>query len=77
MTYVVNQAYTPMVAGLGSGNTFYFFAAICALSFLWIWRYLFETKGRTLEEIQQLLKGEQVDEGLPAEQFRIKALGKS
>lgn len=36
----------------------WFFAAMCAGSFLWIWRYIFETKGRTLEDIQLLLKGE-------------------
>ena len=44
MTYVVNQAYTPMVNALGSGPTFYFFSAVCVLSYAWIYVYLFETK---------------------------------
>ena len=57
MTYATNQAFTPMVNALGDGPTFYFFAVICVLSFVWIYVYLFETKGRTLEEIQDLLKG--------------------
>jgi hypothetical protein len=57
MTYATNQAFTPMVNALGNGPTFYFFAVVCVLSFAWIYVYLFETKGRTLEEIQDLLKG--------------------
>ena len=58
MTYAVNQAYTPMTKALGTDKTFYFFAGICVLSFAWIQRYMFETKGRSLEDIQRLLKGE-------------------
>jgi hypothetical protein len=61
MTYVVNQAYSPMQLGLGVAGTFYFFAAVCAASFVWIYVYIFETKGRTLEEIQQLLKGQRLE----------------
>ncbi len=38
-------------------NSFYFYAAISAASGVWIYFYVFETKGRTLEEIQELLKG--------------------
>ena len=61
MTYVVNQTYLPMTkSSLGVPGSFYFFAAVSAASGLWIWAYLFETKGRTLEEIQALLKGEKV-----------------
>jgi MFS transporter, SP family, arabinose:H+ symporter len=37
---------------LGSvAGVFWFYAAICVLSFLWGVKYLPETKGRTLEEI--------------------------
>lgn len=78
MTYAVNQAYTPMVNALGSGPTFYFFAAVCVLSFAWIHVYLFETRGRTLEEIQELLKGGKAG-GAGEEQgdsFSLKALAK-
>ena len=54
----MNQAYLPMTqSALGTPGTFYFFAAVSAASGLWIWAYVFETKGRTLEEIQELLKG--------------------
>ena len=76
MTYAVNQAYTPMVNALGSGPTFYFFAAVCAFSFAWIYVYVFETRGRTLEEIQELLKGGQAREEQAGESFSVKAMAK-
>ena len=44
-------------SSLGPSGTFYFFAAVAAGSFFWIWAFVFETKGRSLEEIQELLKG--------------------
>ena len=61
MTYAVNQTYTPMTKALGTDKTFYFFAGVCVLSFAWIQLYMFETKGRSLEDIQRLLKGEKLD----------------
>ena len=57
MTYVVTQAYPPMKAAMGLNGVFYFFAAVSFASFLWIYVYIFETKGRTLEEIEDLLRG--------------------
>ena len=62
MTYAVNQTYLPMAKGIGNAGAFYFYAAVCVASFLWIYTYMFETKGRTLEEIQRLLRGERVGE---------------
>lgn len=61
MTYAVNQTYLPMSQGLGNAGAFYFYAAVCVASFLWIYMFIFETKGRTLEDIQLLLKGEKVE----------------
>ena len=57
MTYVVTQVFPPMQAALGIGGVFFFFAAVSLASFVWIWIFLFETKGRTLEEIEDLLRG--------------------
>ena len=57
MTYVVTQAFPPMQAAMGIGGVFFFFAAVSLASFLWIWVFLFETRGRTLEEIEDLLRG--------------------
>jgi hypothetical protein len=55
-TYAVTQVYPFMVSGLGVGPTFYFFAAMCAFSFVWIFVFLPETKGRSLEEIEDDLR---------------------
>lgn len=57
MTYVVTQAFTPLCNALTEAGAFYLFAGMCVASFVWIKVYVFETKGRTLEEIELLLKG--------------------
>jgi len=74
MTYAVNQAFPLMVSGIGSAPSFYFFSSVCAFSFVWIWLYVFETKGRSLEQIQLLLKGETVDEETAEASVKIKSL---
>ena len=51
-TYVVTQAFPPMVSSLGAVGVFYLFAAVCFFSGIWIYVYLPETKGKTLEEIE-------------------------
>ena len=61
MTYVVSQTYLPLQQGLGNSGSFYLYAGVCVVSGVWIQRYIFETKGRTLEEIQRLLKGEKLE----------------
>lgn len=56
-TYVVTQAFPPMVSSLGAVGVFYLFSAVCFVSGIWIYYYLPETKGKTLEEIEgELLK---------------------
>ena len=57
MTYVVTQAFPAMTQAMGINGAFFFFAAVSAGSFVWIWAYIFETRGRTLEEIEDLLRG--------------------
>lgn len=57
MTLFVQLAFPSMVAGMGVAGSFFFFAAMCVFSFVWIWMYIFETKGRSLEEIEELLRG--------------------
>jgi hypothetical protein len=60
MTYVVSQTYLPLDTAVGHAGAFYFYAVVSALSGVWIYFFIFETKGRTLEEIQELLKGNKV-----------------
>ena len=57
LRYAVNQTYLPLNAALGNAGSFYFYAAVAVASGIWIQLFIFETKGRTLEEIQELLKG--------------------
>lgn len=57
MTYAVNQTYLPISKAITTSGSFYLYAVVSALSAVWIYFFVFETKGRTLEEIQDLLKG--------------------
>jgi len=51
--YLVSQTFPMLEERLGSGHTFYCYAAMCAVMVLFVWRVLPETKGKTLEEIEQ------------------------
>ena len=57
-TCVVSQVFSTMSApdALGEAGSFFFFAACCAASFVWIWFYIFETKGKSLEQIETELR---------------------
>jgi major inositol transporter-like SP family MFS transporter len=57
-TCVVSQVFSTMSApdALGEAGSFYFFAACCAASFVWIYFFVFETKGKSLEEIETELR---------------------
>ncbi|WP_326564048.1 sugar porter family MFS transporter [Micromonospora peucetia] len=52
--YLVTQFFLSMLDALGRSGVFALFAGTCVIGFLFIWRYLPETKGKTLEEIQQM-----------------------
>ena len=57
-TCVVSQAFASMSApgALGESGSFFFFAACTAASFAWIFLFVFETKGRSLEQIEAELR---------------------
>jgi SP family arabinose:H+ symporter-like MFS transporter len=44
-----------------NAGLFWFYAVVCLLSFFWGWRFLPETKGRTLEEIGESWGGHSAD----------------
>jgi MFS transporter, SP family, arabinose:H+ symporter len=54
---VVGQSFPWLLENAGPGGTFWIFAAICIPAYLVVWRLLPETKGRSLEDIQRLLRG--------------------
>lgn len=40
----------PMITGIGFG-TYVFFAAFCLIALVWVWFFIPETNGRTLEQM--------------------------
>lgn len=52
--YVVSQSFPPMLASAGPAITFWIFGVMSLLTFLFTWRAVPETKGRSLEEIESL-----------------------
>lgn len=52
--YLVSQFFLSLVQAIGSSMTFWLFAAFCAISFVWVYRYVPETKQKSLEQIQQM-----------------------
>jgi len=55
LTFLVTSQFGPVVAAIGEGPTFWAFAALTALGVVFVAVFVPETKGRTLEQIQQRL----------------------
>jgi MFS transporter, SP family, arabinose:H+ symporter len=53
--WIVNLLFPIMRDGLGIANTFFVFSFFCVCSYVYARMKLFETKGKRLEEIEQLL----------------------
>lgn len=53
--FLLSQTFPKMYQSLGLARCFWVYAAICFLGFLFIWKRLPETKGKTLEEIEREL----------------------
>ncbi len=51
--FLVTQFFLSIVDGIGESATFFLLAAMCALGYVFVWRYVPETRGRSLEEIQE------------------------
>jgi sugar porter (SP) family MFS transporter len=51
--FLVAQFFLSLVDAIGESTTFFLFAALCVVSFVFVWRLVPETKGRSLEEIQE------------------------
>ncbi|WP_445193949.1 sugar porter family MFS transporter [Sphingomonas sp. Tas61C01] len=54
--FVLTYSFPLLNASLGTAGTFWIYAGICAAGFLFVFRSLPETKGRSLEEIDQSWK---------------------
>jgi predicted MFS family arabinose efflux permease len=52
--YLANQFFPVMQDHLGASGTFFFFASMAALNFLYVWTAVPETRGYSLEEIGRI-----------------------
>ncbi|GLI06153.1 arabinose-proton symporter [Paenibacillus tyrfis] len=50
--YIVSQSFPPMLNTAGPAMTFWIFGALSLVTFLFTWRVVPETKGKSLEEIE-------------------------
>jgi len=50
---LVAQFFLSLVDAIGKSTTFFLFAALCVVSFVFVRHLVPETKGRSLEEIQE------------------------
>jgi MFS family permease len=53
--FALTHSFPLLNRGLGPAVTFWIYAVICVAGFVFIWRRLPETKGRSLEEIERAL----------------------
>lgn len=56
--FIVAEFFLSITQALGRPATFWLLAVFCLLGWLWIYRRVPETKGRSLEEIEQLWRGD-------------------
>jgi len=52
--WLVSRFFLSLVSSIGEPATFWLFAVMCAVCFVWIIRVVPETKGRTLEDIEEM-----------------------
>ena len=52
--FLVSQFFLTVIGAIGNSLTFWLFALFCAIAWIWIYLRVPETKGQSLEEIQQL-----------------------
>ena len=57
--FILTYTFPILNAKLGAAGTFWLYAVICVLGFIFIWKRLPETKGRTLEQIE----GDLIEDG--------------
>ena len=66
--FIVAQFFLSLVDAIGESTTFFLFSALCIASYVFVHRWVPETKGRSLEEIQErwVVNGDRMLEEEPA-----------
>ena len=54
--FLVSQSFLSLIGAMGNSLTFWLFALFCGVAWFWIYYRVPETKGQSLEQIQQLWK---------------------
>jgi predicted MFS family arabinose efflux permease len=52
--FIVALTFLPLIDFAGRSGAFWIYAGICVLTFLFCWKLVPETKGKRLEEIQEI-----------------------
>ena len=52
-TWLVSQIFLTLVETIGEPATFWLFAAVCVVAFVFVWKLVPETKGKSLAEIEK------------------------
>ncbi|KAK4011370.1 hypothetical protein OUZ56_020484 [Daphnia magna] len=60
-TFVMVRFFPDMLRAMGKGGTFYFFSGCTLLSAIFVYFLLPETKGKTLEELEQLFRSNNIE----------------
>jgi sugar porter (SP) family MFS transporter len=53
---LLSSTFLSLVSGIGASGTFWLYAGMCVITFLFVWRVTPETKGKTLEQIERMWK---------------------
>ena len=54
--FLVSEFFLSLVKAIGEATTFWLFAAFCVLGFVWVYFGVPETRGRSLEQIEEFWK---------------------
>ncbi len=57
--FLVSQGFLSLIGAVGPSFSFWLFALFCAIGWFWTYRAVPETKGKSLEQIQQMLQSKE------------------
>ncbi|XP_055856829.1 facilitated trehalose transporter Tret1 isoform X2 [Episyrphus balteatus] len=67
LAFIVTKVFVNLQNALGAGETFWLFSAITFIGFIFVYFFVPETKGKSLNEIQNMLEGKTVENSTSGE----------